>query len=71
MEQSYEYAMNNPSYWVVLLASIVAVVCVIALVVREEHNDDEGGGERDKALPETPELDLPPGITLPQGDTPD
>lgn len=60
-----KFIIDHPDYFFLLMLCIFLVVKVIVDVITNEigdYGDDEEGGIRE------PELDLPPGITLPSND---
>ena len=58
-----EFLSRNPEYFVYLLICIFLVFRVIYQVISDERQDDEDddGG----ILMTDPDLDLPPGVSLP------
>lgn len=67
-----EYILANPSYIIVFVASMLAVALLFFKIqkeMREDEDDDEqDDGDGGIILDSDPDLDLPPGVTLPVDD---
>jgi len=60
----WKYVLQNPLYIVVVILNIGVVVLVIkALFSGNDNNDDDPDGG---SPVEDPDLDLPPGVSLPR-----
>jgi len=57
-----DFINQHPDYLFIVLINIVVVVKVLIHIKEtDDNNDDDNGG----MLPKNPNLDLPPGVSLP------
>ncbi len=71
MEQSYEFFVNHPSYWVLLLVNVFILIRILMNTKKRGGGGERDNGDGDQFWPTDPKLDLPPGVILPQDDTPE
>jgi len=59
-----EFIKQHPDYLLIVLLNIVVVLKVLLHIknIDKGNNDDDNDGG---ILPKSPQLDLPPGVTLP------
>lgn len=63
----WKYVLQNPLYIVVVILNIGVVVLVIKALFSGNDNDDDSDDDNDGGSPvEDPDLDLPPGVSLPR-----
>jgi hypothetical protein len=63
--QMIKFILDHPDYFLLLMLCFFLVIKVIFNIITDErgdHGDDDEGGIGE------PELDLPPGVTLPDND---
>jgi hypothetical protein len=66
MKTAVEYITNHPYYIPFILLNVYIIYRVILKVINDDLGDDgEDDDDDDPHLPEGPELDLPPGVSLP------
>jgi hypothetical protein len=59
----FDFILHNPSYPLIVIASAYAIYRVIRNLYDSDDNED--GPDDGGISPEDPDLDLPPGISLP------
>lgn len=68
MKAVYEYLAAHPYYIPFVILNLCAIYWVIRKVINDEFGDDredDDDDDDDPYLPDGPELDLPPGVSLP------
>lgn len=67
IEAVKEYLLDHPFYIPFLMVNLGLVVWIVVKVFRENYDDDndEQDDDDDPWLPDGPDLDLPPGVSLP------
>ena len=60
-----EYLKGHPAYIPFLMFNVYIIYRVILLVLKDEDGNDDGEDDDNGFLPDGPDLDLPPGVSLP------
>jgi len=58
-----EYIVSNPTYIIVVLVCFFLVYRVIRAIMKDDKDDDDN--DNGGIIVNDPELDLPPGVSLP------
>lgn len=66
MADPIDYILKHPLYLVFIILNVCIIIWVIIKVINDDKGEDGKDDDDDPFYPDDPDLDLPPGVSLPE-----